>query len=86
VPVVRSARDRDVTLHGAGDRWLAGDAVDGVAFALHDQVEIVSGANAGERGSIVLLLGLEPAPVYLVRLAATDRHVRVRQPALRAVR
>lgn len=67
---------------GLGDRWLAGEAVDGVAFALHDAVEVVAGPLDGERGSITLLMGLSPEPSYLVTLAG-GRDVRMRQSALR---
>jgi hypothetical protein len=67
---------------GAGDRWLAGQAVEGVLYALHDAVEIVGGQLDGERGTIALLVGLSPEPSYLVALARR-RDVRVRQSALR---
>ena len=67
---------------GVGDRWLAGEAVDGVCYALHDAVEITGGPLDGERGTIALLMGLSPEPSYLVMLAGR-RDVRVRQSALR---
>lgn len=71
------------THHGAGDRWLSGEPVPGVEFALHDQVEFTGGAHDGTRGLIVLLIGLTPEPSYLVRVDA--REVRARQSQLRAV-
>jgi len=72
-----------VTKHqGAGDRWLAGEALPGVQFALHDAVEIVAGPLDGERGTITLLVGLVPEPSYLVTVL-TRGDVRVRQAALR---
>ncbi|MDB4878819.1 MAG: hypothetical protein JWL60_265 [Gemmatimonadetes bacterium] len=67
---------------GAGDRWLAGEALPGVTFALHDAVEIVTGPLDGERGTIALLMALSPEPSYLVTLT-TRGDVRVRQSALR---
>lgn len=67
---------------GIGDRWLAGESVPGVEYALHDAVEVVAGPFDGERGTISLLIGLTPEPAYLVTLAAR-RDVRVRQSALR---
>ena len=67
---------------GAGDRWLAGQAVDGVAFALHDPVRVTGGRFAGKAGSISLLLAIEPEPVYLVRLEAALGDARVRQSDL----
>jgi hypothetical protein len=70
------------TNQGVGDRWLAGESVEGVQFALHDAVEIVGGQLDGERGTIALLMGLSPEPSYLVALPER-RDVRVRQSALR---
>lgn len=67
---------------GAGDRWLAGEALPGVHFALHDAVEIITGELDGERGTILLLTGLAPEPSFLVALTG-GRDVRLRQSALR---
>jgi hypothetical protein len=72
------------TNRGAGDRWLAGEPVPGVEFALHDRVEVTAGPCDGERGSVSLLMSLTPDPSYLVTLA-TRGDVRVRQSALRRV-
>ena len=71
------------THHGAGDRWLAGEPVPGVEFALHQPVEITGGPRDGARGLIVLLIALTPEPAYLVRI--DGREVRARQSQLRAV-
>ena len=71
-------------LHGAGDRWLAGQQVAGVSFCHHDAVEIVGGAHDGVRGTIVLLIGLVPEPSYLITLG-TRTDVRVKQSLLRRV-
>jgi hypothetical protein len=68
---------------GLGDRWLAGDAIEGVLFARHDAVSIVEGPNSGQSGSIVLLMGVRPQPTYLVELASGRGSVRVRQSELR---
>jgi hypothetical protein len=73
-----------VTLRGTGDRWLAGEAVPGVDFALHARVEIAAGPHAGAFGSVLLLTGLAPEPGYLVALGDGGRTVRVRQSALRS--
>ncbi len=70
------------TNHGVGDRWLAGESIPGVHFALHDAIEIVGGQFDGERGIIVLLMGLTPEPSYLVSLGARG-DARMRQSALR---
>jgi hypothetical protein len=70
------------TNHGVGDRWLAGERVPGVTFALHDAVEITAGPFDGDHGTIALLMGLTPEPSYLVTVR-TRGDVRVRQSALR---
>jgi hypothetical protein len=67
---------------GLGDRWLAGERLAGVAFALNEAVEVTAGRFQGERGTIVLLMGAAPEPTYLVELAAGP--ARVRQGDLRA--
>lgn len=68
---------------GAGDRWLAGDILPGVTFALHDAVRVVGGEHEGARGSIALLVALSPEPSYLVAVAGRG-DLRVRQDQLRA--
>jgi hypothetical protein len=74
-----------MNVRGLGDRWLAGEAVPGVDFAHNDSVEILTGSHAEQSGVIVLLLGIEPEPVYLVALGSGRGDVRVRQSGLRAV-
>ena len=64
---------------GAGDRWLAGEPVDGVAFAHHAHVVIARGARAGRRGRVALLLAMRPEPRYLVSLDGGTEDVRVAQ-------
>jgi hypothetical protein len=66
-----------------GDRWLAGEAVSGVEFALNDAVLIDGGPHTGEGGSIILLVGIRPEPTYLVELGSGRGDVRVRQSELR---
>ena len=69
---------------GLGDRWLAGEAIEGVLFARNDAVSIVDGPNGGERGFIALLMGIRPQPTYLVELDSGRGSVRARQAELRA--
>jgi len=73
-----------VETRGLGDRWLAGDAIEGVLFARHDAVSITDGPNSGESGSILLLMGIRPQPTYLVELGSGRGEVRARQSELRA--
>jgi hypothetical protein len=68
-------------MRGAGDRWLAGEAIEGVTFGLHDRVQVVGGTFDGAVGSIALLIGLSPEPSYLVSLGERG-DVRVRQAEL----
>ena len=71
-----------MTGSGLGDRWLAGERIAGVTFALNDAVEVVAGRLTGQGGTVVLLMAVTPEPVYLVATSAGD--ARVRQSELRA--
>lgn len=57
-----------------------------MTFDHHDAVDITDGRYAGESGVVVLLLGLQPEPRYLVALGAGRGDVPVRQSALRPTR
>ena len=70
---------------GVGDRWLAGEKLAGVSFALNDEVEIVAGPEAGEGGAVILLLNIDPDPLYLIELGSGRGDRRVRQSALRTL-
>ena len=70
-------------MRGVGDRWLAGEAVDGVTFGHGARVEVAGGAHDGRRGTIALLLSLGADPAYLVALDGGG-DARVRQSALAA--
>jgi hypothetical protein len=69
-------------MRGIGDRWLAGETVEGVAFGHHGRVQIVGGALDGQQGWVALLMSLGGDPVYLVSLAGGG-HVRLPQSRLR---
>ena len=68
---------------GLGDRWLAGEPVDGVHFAPHARAVFARGPRVGEGAMVLLLVTAGPEPVYLVATAAGDE-LHVRQSALRA--
>ena len=68
-----------------GDRWLAGEPIDGVSLELHARVRIVEGRHAGKTGSVAFLMNLEGDPLYLVELSAGTGDVRVPQSALERV-
>jgi hypothetical protein len=72
-----------MSVRGIGDRWLAGEAIDGVAFQRHDPVGIVGGRHEGQTGRIELLMNVEPEARYLVKLDDGERLVPVNQSALR---
>lgn len=67
---------------GAGDRWLAGERIDGVAFAHHAAVEVRGGRFDGDAGRVELVLLLGADPLYLVTLERGGA-VKVRQSSLR---
>ena len=71
------------TRAGLGDRWLAGETLDGVTFALNDAVEVTAGRLRGALGTITLLMAVAPEPLYLVRLASGAGDARIRQSDLR---
>lgn len=70
-------------MRGIGDRWLAGEPVEGVELEHGAAVEVAGGALDGRRGTIALLIAVRPEPAYLVALAGGGGDVRVRQSALR---
>ena len=71
-------------LRGSGDRWLAGESLDGVAFAHHARVRVTFGAHAGKSGIVALLLSLGDNPLYIVQLDGGP-DIRVRQSSLQNV-
>jgi len=74
-----------MTLRGAGDRWLAGEGIDGIAFAHKESVDVVSGPHKGRRGTVIVLINLDADPLYLLALSAGGGDVRARQSQLRAI-
>jgi hypothetical protein len=73
----------DMSVRGIGDRWLAGDVIEGVSMRRHDAVQIVAGRHEGQPGLIELLMDLQPEARYLVKLDQGGRLVPVNQSALR---
>ena len=65
-------------VRGIGDRWLAGEAIEGVRFAHGDVVQVAAGTHAGTIGTILLLLRAHPEPRYLVRIAGEGTGVDLR--------
>lgn len=72
-----------MSARGIGDRWLAGESIEGVSFAHNQSVLVAEGTHRGQRGNIVLLMAVTPVPRYLVRLAVGGGEVRLPQSALR---
>ncbi|MEO8561549.1 MAG: hypothetical protein ABI601_05710 [bacterium] len=70
-------------IRGMGDRWLAGEPIDGVEFGFHARVRIATGRYAGRAGSVAFLMNLDADPLYLVDLGAGTGDVRVRGSGLR---
>ena len=72
---------------GAGDRWLAGEPLAGVAFGPGQSVALARGTRAGARATVLLLVALEPEPLYRVRVqdaSGASDELHVRQSALSA--
>jgi hypothetical protein len=72
-------------IRGVGDRWLAGEKIEGVEFALHARVRITEGRHAGKTGIVAFLMNLDDDPMYLVELTAGTGDVRVRETALKGI-
>lgn len=72
-----------MTLRGIGDRWLAGEKIDGVSLQRHDAVDISAGRHEGEIGRVELLMDVQPEARYLIKLAQSGRLVPVSESALR---
>ena len=66
---------------GLGDRWLAGEAIEGVRFAQGDRVRVRDGRHAGRDGRILLLADAPPHVAYLVEFGDA-RPARLPQAAL----
>ena len=74
-----------MSIRGVGDRWLADERIDGVAFGHHARVSVASGQRAGAYGTVRLLLALSPEPTYLVELDDQAGDLRARQSTLHAL-
>ena len=70
-------------IRGVGDRWLAGEAIDGVDFPLHARVMLTLGRHAGKTGTVAFLMNLDEDPLYLVELQDGSGDVRVRGAGMR---
>ncbi len=62
---------------GLGDRWLAGEALAGVRFGLHDAVRVIDGEHAGRRARVLLLARVTPAVEYVIGLEDGGGEARV---------
>jgi hypothetical protein len=64
--------------------WHDGLPVAGARFMVNDRVMVVGDDQQGEQATVVWLLEVEPAPLYLVELAS-GRDIQVYEQALRPV-
>lgn len=48
--------------------FLNGEHIASVRYAHNDYVQVVAGAHAGQSGSLVSLLSVDPEPLYVVEL------------------
>ena len=66
------------------DLWMCQAEVPGASFTLNDSVEVVEGSLAGEKGSLISLIKLEPEPVYLVEIS-DGSEVQLKESYLQAI-
>ena len=59
-----------MNIRGQGDRWLAGEPIQGVQLEHRAAVEIIGGPHAGQTGSVAFLMSLDADPLYLVELGS----------------
>ena len=52
------------------NRWMAGENLDGVAYALNQPILVQHTFEQPQRGSVISLEGLEPEPKYVVELSS----------------
>ena len=62
--------------------WADVPGIEGVAFRFRDLVRIKSGEQAGETGTVVALLSLEPIPPYTVELSLSGKSLTLLQSQL----
>jgi hypothetical protein len=62
--------------------WAGVPGIDGVAYRFRDAVRVKSGEHAGEVGSVVSLLSLEPIPSYTVELSLSGKSLTLLQSQL----
>ncbi len=62
--------------------WASVPGIDGVAFKFHDAVRIRAGEHAGEMGSVVSLLAVEPMATYVVELSLSGKSLTLTQSQL----
>jgi len=59
--------------------WASVPGIEGVAFRFNDAVRIKAGEHAGEMGSVVSLLAVEPMPTYVVELSLSGKSLSLAQ-------
>jgi len=62
--------------------WASVPGIEGVAFKFSDVARIKHGEHAGEVGSVVALLSLEPMPTYVVELSLSGKSLTLPQSQL----
>ena len=62
--------------------WASVPGIEGVAFRFNDAVRIKAREHAGELGSVVSLLAVEPMPTYVVELSLSGKSLTLAQSQL----
>ncbi|MGI9068026.1 MAG: hypothetical protein ACR2HX_16690 [Pyrinomonadaceae bacterium] len=65
--------------------WASVPGIEGVAFSFRDEVRVMSGEHAGEVGTVVGLVSLEPIPTYTVELSLSGKSLALLQFQLERV-
>lgn len=65
--------------------WFRQEPIVGATFLLNDAVQVVSGPYAGQYGSTIALLALQPEPRYTIELA-NGQDIQANESELRAAR
>lgn len=73
-----------MNLEEVNNLWYNSQPIKGIAFGLNDSVRIKSGDLAGQAGSVISIISIEPMPIYLVELGINGEDVQIKQSDLEA--
>jgi hypothetical protein len=71
-----------MNLEEVNNLWYKSQPIEGIAFGLNDSVRIKSGDLAGQAGSVISIIPIEPIPIYLIELDNNGADVQIKQSEL----